>query len=264
MTVYADDTAIPPGPVPARPRWSHLFADRKDELHQFAARLGLDSSRYRPGRPQDDGKPSPFWHYQLTAAQRQHAIRLGARPVTRHAAAEIIHQREHQAALSRLGAVLLKDIPAEGLSLREQTAARLAAAGITADDPALTVVARHNARIGIPARLRSGTASATGRAGDPRPGPGCPATEPSAPAPRHPVTACTAQDRPAKENDMAPQRPANDDMSRQIRCPAPSASEKRAAPAAACDPPGVPVPDDDQPVPYWPTAKAYACLKAQQ
>jgi Protein of unknown function (DUF4031) len=83
MTVYADDASIPAearnGARVHRCRWSHLTADTQDELHEFAARLGLRREWFQPGRPRGDGTPSPFWHYDVTAGKRALAIRMGAR-----------------------------------------------------------------------------------------------------------------------------------------------------------------------------------------
>jgi hypothetical protein len=57
-------------------RWSgggHLQADTLDELHEFAARLGLRREWFqsKPGRPEKD-------HYDLTRAGRELALELGA------------------------------------------------------------------------------------------------------------------------------------------------------------------------------------------
>jgi hypothetical protein len=57
-------------------RWSgggHLQADTVDELHAFAARLGLHRHwfQHRPGRPDRD-------HYDLTADLREQALAAGA------------------------------------------------------------------------------------------------------------------------------------------------------------------------------------------
>jgi hypothetical protein len=85
MTVYADDASIPAevanGSRVHRSRWSHLTADTQEELHEFAARLGLRREWFQPGRPLG-GQPSPFWHYDLTAGKRAQALRLGARAVS--------------------------------------------------------------------------------------------------------------------------------------------------------------------------------------
>lgn len=50
-----------------------MFASDLEELHAFAARLGLLREWY-----QGDKKPLSFAHYDLTANKRAMAIRLGA------------------------------------------------------------------------------------------------------------------------------------------------------------------------------------------
>jgi Protein of unknown function (DUF4031) len=81
MAVYIDDANIPAavrnGARSHTPAWCHLTADTQEELHEFAARLGLNRSCFQPGKPLG-GKPGPFWHYDLTAGQRAQAVRLGA------------------------------------------------------------------------------------------------------------------------------------------------------------------------------------------
>jgi hypothetical protein len=57
-------------------RWSgggHLQADTPEELHAFAAQLGLRREWFqsKPGRPEND-------HYDLTHAGRARALELGA------------------------------------------------------------------------------------------------------------------------------------------------------------------------------------------
>ena len=53
----------------------HLQADTLDDLHAFAARLGLKREWFqsKPGRPDKD-------HYDLTRKRRDQAILLGAIP----------------------------------------------------------------------------------------------------------------------------------------------------------------------------------------
>jgi len=53
-------------------RWCHLLADDIDELHRFAAQVGLQRTSYQG--PPKTGKP----HYDLTAFERSRALRLGA------------------------------------------------------------------------------------------------------------------------------------------------------------------------------------------
>jgi Ser/Thr protein kinase RdoA (MazF antagonist) len=66
-------------------RWTgggHLQADTLEELHAFAARLGLRSAWFqsKPGRPEKD-------HYDLDARRRELALALGAVPESRRAGA---------------------------------------------------------------------------------------------------------------------------------------------------------------------------------
>ena len=106
MAVYVDDASIAArvanGRVAHDSRWSHLFADTQEELHEFAAKLGLRRSHFQPGRSRGDGSPSPHWHYDLTAGKRQQAIRLGAQPVTSREAVEIVAAREARAERARV------------------------------------------------------------------------------------------------------------------------------------------------------------------
>lgn len=53
--------------------WYHLTADSLDEMHTFAARIGL------PVRAFHRGARHP--HYDITVSQRLIALRSGARPV---------------------------------------------------------------------------------------------------------------------------------------------------------------------------------------
>ena len=72
MTVYVDHAFA----VGDWGRWSgggHMQADTLDELHAFAARIGMRQEWFqsKPGRPEKD-------HYDLTRATRDLAITLGA------------------------------------------------------------------------------------------------------------------------------------------------------------------------------------------
>lgn len=101
MTVYVDDAGIPATVGPYKSRWSHLTADTREELHEFAARLGLRREWFQdpaaPGRkpfPARPGSPAAeSWHYDVTAAKRAQAIRLGAQSITWREALEIIRAR---------------------------------------------------------------------------------------------------------------------------------------------------------------------------
>jgi hypothetical protein len=68
MAVYVDDALWQWHGL----RWCHLLADDIDELHRFAALLGLQRISYQG--PPKTGKP----HYDLTAFERDRALRAGA------------------------------------------------------------------------------------------------------------------------------------------------------------------------------------------
>jgi hypothetical protein len=71
MAVYVDNAVFP---WRGR-RWAHLMADDLDELHAFAARLGL------PRRAFQDKRSGA--HYDIDSALRERALALGAIPVSR-------------------------------------------------------------------------------------------------------------------------------------------------------------------------------------
>ena len=84
MAVYVDDSSIR-----WRGReWSHLMADTSEELHAFAARLGLERAWFHrtPARPWKD-------HYDIPEAKRQVAIRRGATPIAGREAAAMLRAR---------------------------------------------------------------------------------------------------------------------------------------------------------------------------
>lgn len=72
MTVYIDDAVT----LWRGQRWAHLMADTLDELHAFAARLGL------PKRAFQDRRSGA--HYDVNADTRSIALALGAMPISRH------------------------------------------------------------------------------------------------------------------------------------------------------------------------------------
>lgn len=57
-------------------RMSHMTADTIEELHEFAAKLGLQRSWY-----QESWRPEAC-HYDVTDTKRAEAIALGAKPET--------------------------------------------------------------------------------------------------------------------------------------------------------------------------------------
>lgn len=68
MSVYVDDAFI----LWRSKRWCHLTADSTEELHAFAAELGLRREWFQPGStPSRD-------HYDVSTSKRQQAIALGA------------------------------------------------------------------------------------------------------------------------------------------------------------------------------------------
>lgn len=72
MAVYVDDAVI----AWRGQRWAHLMADTLDELHAFAARLGLPRRAF-----QDKASGA---HYDVTSEMRTHALALGAVAISRH------------------------------------------------------------------------------------------------------------------------------------------------------------------------------------
>lgn len=71
MTVYVDDMRMPAKVGRIEARWSHLMADTDEELHAFAARIGLQRrwAQY-PGTWKS--------HYDVTDSKRTLAIATGA------------------------------------------------------------------------------------------------------------------------------------------------------------------------------------------
>lgn len=74
MTVYIDDMQRRARVGRLTATWSHLMADTSEELHAFAARLGM-----RRSWAQHEGKP--LEHYDVTEPKRQLALQLGAVPI---------------------------------------------------------------------------------------------------------------------------------------------------------------------------------------
>lgn len=72
MTVYVDDAVT----LWRGQRWAHLMADTLEELHTFAARLGMPRHAFQ-------NKTSGA-HYDVTAPLREQAIAFGALPISRH------------------------------------------------------------------------------------------------------------------------------------------------------------------------------------
>jgi len=73
-------------------KWCHLIADDIDELHRFAAGLGLHRLSYQ-GPPKT---ASP--HYDLTSFERRRAIAYGAQTCDRTAVVMIVRKLRAQVA----------------------------------------------------------------------------------------------------------------------------------------------------------------------
>jgi hypothetical protein len=74
VSVYVDDMRRQARVGRMSARWSHLIADDRDELHAFAARLGLKRAWFQDHEYR--------WHYDVTDSVRVRAIALGAQPIT--------------------------------------------------------------------------------------------------------------------------------------------------------------------------------------
>lgn len=70
MTVYVDDMYKVPMGQFGRMKMSHMIADTEDELHAFAARIGIARKWYQGN------------HYDISKGKRDLAIRLGARAIS--------------------------------------------------------------------------------------------------------------------------------------------------------------------------------------
>jgi hypothetical protein len=73
--------------------WFELTADTEDELHEFAARLGLPRQGCQPGSLVGPQQVPVSWHYTLTAGEYDRAIELGAHAITHREVIEIERQR---------------------------------------------------------------------------------------------------------------------------------------------------------------------------
>jgi hypothetical protein len=81
MTVYVHklrgQSGLLDGATPNDP-WFGLTADTEDELHAFAAKLGLQRSTFQSGSQQ----VSVSGHYDITEGERDRAVALGAQAIT--------------------------------------------------------------------------------------------------------------------------------------------------------------------------------------
>src|SRR5215475_12392299 len=84
---------VPNGSVVHHSRWSHLWADTEEELHDFAVtKLGLRRSYFQPAEDHHG-----FAHYDLTEGKRWQALRHGAVAVDWRQTAEVSRARRQQA-----------------------------------------------------------------------------------------------------------------------------------------------------------------------
>lgn len=99
MAVYVDDFRVRARVGTVTARWSHLIADSKEELHEFAHRLGLKRAWFQD--PVISGKPkakpgsrlAENWHYDVTDSKRRLAIALGAHAISCRELAAVIDRR---------------------------------------------------------------------------------------------------------------------------------------------------------------------------
>jgi len=82
MTVYVDDFGIPARVSGIKGRWSHLIADTEDELHAFAARLGLRREWFQDPRIVRKGPFGPAQLRRRVVALRRHRIQTATRAAT--------------------------------------------------------------------------------------------------------------------------------------------------------------------------------------
>jgi hypothetical protein len=73
--------------------WYRLTADTEDELHAFAARLGLPRQGAQPGTQDRPQQVPVSWHCTVTAGERDRAIELGARATTQREVTKMERQR---------------------------------------------------------------------------------------------------------------------------------------------------------------------------
>jgi hypothetical protein len=97
MTVYVDEARDYGEVARCRglrwTRWAHLTADSREELHRFAARLGLRRAWFQD---------HPVgWHYDITPGKRAQALRLGACAITWRELGVLVAQRRAAQAARR-------------------------------------------------------------------------------------------------------------------------------------------------------------------
>lgn len=86
MTCYVDQLRRYPDHRSGQPLWCHLVTDGElDELHAFAARLGVLRERFQGH--------TKYPHYDLPPAYRERALSLGAVPVDSRELVRLLRSR---------------------------------------------------------------------------------------------------------------------------------------------------------------------------
>lgn len=80
-------------PVGLSDPWFGLTADTDDELHAFAARLGLTRDMFRPGPPAGPQQAPTAGRYDLTQGERDRAVALGGQAISAREASRMERQR---------------------------------------------------------------------------------------------------------------------------------------------------------------------------
>jgi len=87
-------------------KWAHLLADDTDELHRFAARLGIHRSSYQ-GPPK-----TSVPHYDLTGFERRRAIAAGAIACSRYEIVAVVRRLRPRPVIAAIGAPVTAPAPA--------------------------------------------------------------------------------------------------------------------------------------------------------
>jgi hypothetical protein len=100
VTVYLDNWRQPARLGPVDDRWSHLVADSDDELHAFAAMLGLRREWFQC---REDRRHHA--HYDLPERRRPLALSLGAIEVTWREVGAMMRERRRRERASAVAGV---------------------------------------------------------------------------------------------------------------------------------------------------------------
>jgi hypothetical protein len=106
MTVYVDNARIPARVGSIRGRWSHLTADTKAELHEFAEALGLQRSWFQTCKRSAGCRPAErcvHWHYDVTDSKRDEALAAGAQSIDIRQWSDIFRARRDHARPTDVG-----------------------------------------------------------------------------------------------------------------------------------------------------------------